>query len=49
MAIISMIIEDVRHEMKVAREEEAEAQRAYEESMDSCREVLESQIATKTA
>jgi len=47
--IISMIIEDVQHEMTSLRKEEAEAQRVYEESMDSCREVLESQIATKTA
>mmetsp|Transcript_60869 Transcript_60869/g.120553 ORF Transcript_60869/g.120553 Transcript_60869/m.120553 type:complete len:704 (+) Transcript_60869:67-2178(+) len=49
MSIIAMIMEDIKSEMKVARKEEAEAQKVYEESMDSIREVLESQTATKTA
>jgi len=49
MSIITMIIDDTENEMKVARKGEAEAQRSFEESMDSSRDVLESQIATKTA
>merc|ERR1719461_705637 len=48
MSIITMIMEDIQNEMKVARKAESEAQTAFEESMDSSTEVLESQIATKT-
>jgi len=48
MSIITMIMEDVQNEMKVARKAESEAQTSFEESMDSSTEVLESQIATKT-
>merc|ERR1719461_1473750 len=48
MSIITMIMEDIQNEMKVARKAETEAQTAFEESMDSSTEVLEAQTATKT-
>jgi len=48
MSIITMLMEDTQNEMKVARKAEADAQKRFEEAMDSSGEVLESQIATKT-
>merc|ERR1719316_321547 len=47
IAILEMIVEDLQKEMKVAREEDAEAEKDYEKSMGALKDTMASQKQSK--